>query len=158
MNIFGKPLKMTAIAVLIFLIAFFWFVSCEKEAIADTTLEVGGLLDSGNPTGGIIITNEVINDKYAFGIGLTSPQKLNSVLYKSNALAQVQRYVTYKKVSLGLGVTYWKNTNPFVEKGFSFTEMIRYRVNNNVDLSYRHWSTGGSGWGGFDSFLIGLHW
>lgn len=141
--------------VVLFIFLFFTIRSCE-EAEAATTMEVGGIFDQGTLSGGVAIANEVFDGKYAVGIGWTSPQRNNGVSWKSNTFVQTQRYVTWKRITLGLGAAYWKNTDPAVQKGLYFTELIQFKLFKNVDLNYRHWSTGGSGWGGYDSLLLGI--
>lgn len=145
------------LVVVVFLIAFFIFRGCES-AEANTTIEVAVTADQGHPSGGIVIFNEVFDGKYALGIGWISPQKHNTAVWGPNAFVQIQRYVTYKRVTLGLGAAYWKNDDLAVQKGMYFTEMIRVNVASRIDVYYRHWSTGGSGHGGYDSLGIGLRW
>jgi len=75
----------------------------------------------------------------------------------SNMMVQAQRLVTYKKVTLGVGVANWQHTSRILGDEFTFSLSVSYRLNDSWGLRYRHFSNAGTASpnAGQDILLIG---
>ena len=145
----------SAVLVAIFIIGFLAIRSCEGA----TTFEMGTVVFNDEASGVVILISEVIADKYAVGVGLLEPDYIKDrSTWEPFMLVQVQRYVTYKRLTLGIGVTYWQNKLKDDLEQFTFTEMIRLNISKSFDVYYRHWSNAGAGNRqlGEDALLFGI--
>lgn len=144
------------------------FLSCEAKA--ETRMDWGATFAGGKYThGSALFFSEVWQDKYLVGFGLVGDQHRNfhvwhgnevfreKITVTSNMLVQAQRLVTYKKVTLGLGVAHWQHTSRILGDEFTFALSLSYNINRNWDIRYRHFSNGGTASpnAGQDILLIG---
>ena len=166
----GKPRspwgKGTTIAIFCFLLALLWAIS--KEASAETQFEISGYAVA---VGGeryeseTIYFTEEFNDKYQVGLLLQlrldcvegSPCKRGESS-GSNQAFYFQRVVKYQSFRIGIGASYWKNQSPAWNSHTPYMLTLGYQFTDNLSLSYRHFSTGGSSSsnGGLDT--LGISW
>jgi len=152
----------------ILLVAFF----LAKESRAETDIEWGATFAGGKYThGSALFFSETWDDKYLIGFGLVGDQHRifntwgivpgravpTKITVKSNMMVQAQRLVTYKKVTLGIGVAKWQHTSRIFGDTFTFALSLSYEINNSWDFRYRHFSNGGTASpnSGQDILLIG---
>jgi len=154
------------------LVAFF----LAKESKAETDIEWGATFAGGKYThGSALFFSETWDGKYLIGFGLVGDQYRNfnvwvpegaaccqmvirrKVNVGSNLMVQAQRLVTYKKVTLGLGVAHWQHTSRIFGDEFTFALSLSYALNSSWDIRYRHFSNGGTASpnAGQDILLIG---
>ena len=158
-----------------FIIAFIVLLALTSRAEAETEFEYGATFVHGKYSdGSAIFFSETWDGKYLIGLGLIGDQEGTWTFWRpvslghevpikevvtmgSNMLVHAQRLVTYKKVTLGLGVAKWQHTNKLIGDELGFSLSIRVRLGNNIGLSYRHFSNGGTATPntGQDILLIG---
>ena len=156
--------KGTTYAVLIFIVLFVLLLSKESNAakpfieLAPETTFVAGYHYSGS----ILILGERFAEKYDIAIGLSTAGKCEYEecargLMPTNQLILAQRVVSYKKVELGLGISYWHNQSAAWDSNTPFTLSLGWNPSNHIALKWRHFSTGGTSEnnGGLDMFIIG---
>jgi len=137
------------------------FLSCEAKA--ETQIEWGPTFASTNySNGSALFFSEVFGEgKYLVGLGLIGDQSGDfnegTITIKSYMLVHAQRLVTYKKVTLGLGIANWQHTNRMLGDEFTFSLSLSYRLGEHLDVRYRHFSNGGTATpnSGQDILLIG---
>ena len=146
------------------------FLSCEAKA--ETRMDWGATFAGGKYThGSALFFSEVWQDKYLIGFGLVGDQHRifntwgivpgkavpTRITVTSNMMIQAQRLVTYKKVTLGLGIAHWQHTSRIFGDEFTFALSLSYNINRNWDIRYRHFSNGGTASpnSGQDILLIG---
>ena len=154
----------------LFVVALLFFFSCESKA--ETRFDWGATFAGGKYTNGsAVFLSEVWQDKYLIGLGLVGDQHriFNTwgiepgkavpvkITVKSNMMVQAQRLVTYKRVTLGVGVAHWQHTSRILGDEFTFALSLSYRLGDSWDLRYRHFSNAGTASpnAGQDLLLIG---
>ncbi len=160
--------KAAAIAVIVFLGLFFLAISCE-EAEADTILEVGAGVLSGEFSGTpILIVAERFQGKYDIGVGLVGEQTCECGDFKLDleketpvptlAMIFVQRVVTWKRVELGLGFGFWNKTSRVSGSVLMLPLSLKLKLTDRLSLGVRHFSTGGSGRPNLGQDMVSLSW
>ncbi len=147
------------------------FLSCEAKA--ETQFEWGATFAGGKySNGSALFFSEVFGDgKYLVGFGLVGDQYRTfntwgivpgkavptKITVTSNMLVQAQRLITFKRVTLGLGVANWQHTSRILGDEFTFALSLSYALNSSWDIRYRHFSNGGTATpnSGQDLLLIG---
>jgi len=159
-NPFNNP-KPAIYFILGFIVLVALFLSFESKA--ETHMEWGPTFASSEySNGSALFFSEIWQDKYLVGFGLIGDQEGNfkegTITVKSNMLVQAQRLVTYKKVTLGIGVARWQHTNRMLGDEFTFALSLSYALNSSWDIRYRHFSNGGTASpnSGQDILLIGF--
>ena len=152
--------KTAVIAIAIFVVSFLWIRSCEA---AETIVEVGPTILSADYSDGVaIMLSERLQNKYMLGFGLVGDQTCKcsegDVELGNNIMLQAQRLVTYKRITLGLGVAYWQNLNRAIGEHLTFALSIEIDLPSKWDLRIRHYSNAGSGTPNLGQDLITLGW
>jgi len=156
--------KGTTYAVLAFIVLFVLLLSKESDA-AEPFIEVAPetTFVAGNSyTGSILMFGERFAGKYDVAIGLSTAGNCRDVVCSrgpspTNQLIFAQRVVSYKKVEMGLGISYWHNQTAAWNSNTPFALSLGWNPSNRVALKWRHFSTGGSSDdnGGLDMITIG---
>ena len=111
---------------------------------SDTKLEAGpGILSQEFSDGFGVILTQIWKSMYAASIGYFSEQKYEDIDVDENMFVMIHGMLTYKRLQLGFGASYWENTNRALSHNLNFMEQISIRFYKNWDISYRHWSNGG---------------
>jgi len=148
-----------------FIVAVIIFLSLVVTVKAETWLEGGATFAGGEPTNGTtIFISEVWQDKYLLGFGLIGdqhrdfntwgivPGKAVPVRFDigSNIVVHAQRLVTYRAVTLGLGVAHWQHTSRILGDTLTFSLFLAYKRPEKWwgwlpnDIRFRHFSNGGT--------------
>jgi len=166
-NPFNNP-KPAIYFILGFILLVVFFLA--KESRAETNMEWGATFAGGKYThGSAMFFSETWDDKYLIGFGLVGDQHRNfnvwsgntvsrqKITVGSNLMVQAQRLVTYKKVTLGMGVAKWQHTSRIFGDEFTFALSLSYNPNDSWYFQYRHFSNGGTASpnAGQDLLLIG---
>jgi len=123
--------------------------SMATPVVADTTLEIGQAWASGDPGNACLILGER-NEKYTANVGWCERHVVQAdgrnYLIKPNIWVEVQRiWKTPKHWEFGIGPSYWQNTNRALAKNFNYGVMARYKFNEDINITIRHYSNAGSG-------------
>ena len=134
--------------VIAFLILLFWFLATEAEA--QTEIEVGATNLSGDWAGGSLVLSETIG-KWSFGGGYVSEQFVKTCEridcendIDPNIFFQIHRVVKRNRWELGIGPSYFQNTNRALGKQLTWGLSVGYRW-KRVAFRFRHYSNAGSG-------------
>ncbi len=150
-----------SLVILVVIIAFFSIRSCEA---ADTLLDVGATILSGEYSEAqyMIIEERFSDSRYSVGFGIFGNQvyktDFGNIPVNTNLTFFVMRNVRWKRLTMGLGPGYWSNTNRALGKHFTVRITIAVNVWKRLDVRLGHGSNAGSGEpnGGQDS--IGVTW
>ena len=131
-----------------FILLLFFFFSQESES---AEIEIGPTNLSGDwAKGGVLLLTER-QGKWAFGGGYVSEQFVSTCErpdcdndIEPNIFFQVHRIVDYKDLELGIGPTYFQNTNRALGTKLNWGLSIGYKW-DKVSIRFRHWSNAGSG-------------
>ena len=142
-----------------FLLALF-FYSKESDSME---LEIGPTNLSGEWAKGGILMFTQREGHWSFGGGYVSEQFVSTCPrpdcdndIEPNIFFQVHRMVEYRRWELGLGPTYFQNTNRALGQRLNWGLSLGYKY-GDWTLRIRHWSNAGSGaWNlGQDALTIG---
>ena len=132
------------------LAAFMWHN--EADASEGIEMEVGPTNLSGDWAKGGVFMLTQHSGVWAFSAGYVSEQYVSTCDHPSckfnitpNIFVMVQRISRYKGWELGIGPTYFQNTNRALGQKFNFGLSLGYKWDNNVSIRARHWSNAGSG-------------
>ena len=148
-NPFNNP-KPAIYFILGFICLVVLFLFAAKDAKAETWIEGGAtFLSSEYSEGAALFFSEVWgDDKYLIGFGIVGDQtgrfSKKPLAVKSNMVVHAQRLATYRRVTLGLGIASWQHTNRALGDEFTFSLSMSYRLGENWDVRYRHFSNGGT--------------
>ena len=126
----------------LFLLAFFF--SQESES---AELEIGPTNLSGEWSGGGMILLTEREGKWAFGGGYVSEQYCKCTWpadIKPNIFFQVHRVIDYKNWEIGIGPTYFQNTNRALGTNLNWGLSVGYKY-KKWSIRLRHYSSAGSG-------------
>ncbi len=126
-------------------------------AKAETEVEVGATVIHQDYSGGsALLFSEKWGGKYLIGFGIVGDQESKGRVIKSNLLVQAQRLVSYKDITLGIGVARWQRKSEVMGDEFSFSLSLSYAI-GNWNIRYRHYSNGGTAYPnpGQDILLVG---
>lgn len=167
MGKFRSPWKKgTTWMVLVFILVFLGVVA--HEAKAETTAEINfGLTSVGGNRydSESVIFRESFNDKKIYG-GLllqlrldcreTSPCRRGES-ERSNQAVFIERVAAYNSFQIGVGISYWHTQSPAWDSNTPYVLSMRYTFENDLMLSWYHFSTGGSSEsnGGLDMINFG---
>ncbi len=147
------------------IIIFLALVATSGKAQAETWLEGGVTFAGGTYTNGsTLFLSEVWDDKYLIGLGLVGDQHrvFNTwgiepgkavpmrIDIRSNMLIYAQRLITYRAVTLGVGVAHWQHTSRILGDTFTFSLSLGYRFPERWwgwlpdHVRYLHKSNGGT--------------
>lgn len=135
------------VLVVVFVSLLLWGLSKEADA---AEIEIGPTFLSGELSkGGQVVLSERFG-RYSIGVGLTSDQtcqcRFDTTAVRTNTFIQAQRNVqVWRKVSMGLGVSYWNNQSRVFGKNMNFALNLRYDVGERFFINLRHYSNAGSG-------------
>ena len=126
-------------------------------ARAETEFELGAtFMYSNYSDGSALMISETWDGKYLIGFGIVGDQKSEGDVVKSNMLVQAQRLVSYKDITLGLGVAGWQHESRLIGAKLGFSLSLGYAL-GNWNVRYRHYSNGGTAYpnSGQDILLVG---
>jgi len=162
------------VAVIIFLA-----LSITNKVYGETWLEGGVTFAGGtNTNGSAIFFSEVWDNKYLLGFGLVGnqhrtfnvwgiePGKAVPVRFDvgSNMVVHAQRLITYRAITLGLGVAGWQHKSRILGDTFTFSLFLAYQRPEKWwgwlpnDIRYRHFSNGGTASPNAGQDLLLLSW
>ncbi len=132
-----------------------FFALAVRPAKAETWVEGGAtFLSSEYSEGAALFFSEVWDEKYLIGFGIVGDQNgkfsEKRITVKSNMVFHAQRLVTYKKVTLGIGIASWQHTDRALGDEFTFSLSLSVARPNRWwkwlpdDYRYRHFSNGGT--------------
>lgn len=151
----------TTTAVIIFIILFGCFLVFGEKARADTMMNIsaGATFVGGEKYDSeAFMLVEQIDDKYEFGLLLqlrldciyNEPQPSQVIecrrgeSERSNQAVFGQRVVKWGDFKIGIGVSYWHSQSPAWNSHTPFVLNLNYELFSNFNVSYWHFSTGGS--------------
>jgi len=154
-----------------FIVAVIIFLILVNKVKAETWLEVGAtFVGDTNTNGSTLFISEVWQDKYLLGLGLVGdqqiPNKFSSMKIdvRSNMVFHAQRLITYRAVTLGVGVATWQHTSRIFGDTFTFSLSLAYKRPEYWwgwlpnDIRYRHFSNGGTASPNTGQDLLFLSW
>jgi len=158
--------KTTTVAVIGFVLLFFYFTSQEAKAQTSVEFSVTPALVGGDryDSESLYFVESFNNRKYQVGLLLLSglhcdgEHSCKRGESGNNQAFFVQRVVYYDNFYLGLGISRWHNETPAWNSTTPYSLSIGYDFSEDVGLVWRHFSTGGSSTnnGGLD--LVGFVW
>lgn len=162
-----KKIKPAFVLIATFLLIFFWFAYNEADA-GEIGVEFGPTLLSGEfAQGGMLLFTERFKNRYEYGIGYVSRQTcrcsdgVQSI--KENSFVYAGRVVSRGRVELGLGASWWMETNRITSGNLNFNLHLGWNFNERFSVKIRHFSNAGTagpiggGWNlGQDQVLLGV--
>lgn len=132
-----------------FLLLLLWGLN--QEARAETSVELGGTMLSGQyGQGTALILSETWKDKYSIGFGYITKQEVTdrsgtTYSLRENVFVQGVRHIDItEKFNLGLGASYFNDTNRALGSQFAFSLLMRYDITDRWNINFRHYSNAGS--------------
>ena len=131
-----------------FILLLLFFFSQESEAVE---IEIGPTNLSGDWAKGGVLMLTQREGHWAFGGGYVSEQFVNTCPrpdcdndIEANIFFQVHRMVEYKNWEMGLGPTWFQNTNRALGAHVNWGLSLGYK-HKKWSIRLRHWSSAGSG-------------
>jgi len=141
--------------ILAFIVGLYFMLS--EEAKADTAIwvapETQFIAGHKAPGTAMQFTESFGEGKYEISLLLN----VGTEDVDNNAAFIVQRVVTYKRYSMGLGGALWQNETRAWNATKTFALDLRWRITDRWRVKWQHFSTGGSSRrnGGLDMIMVG---
>lgn len=142
------------------LLAFCWL---SIPARAEFAIEAGPTFLSDNPGEGyLVMVSETLSPKWKVGLVYVSEQRCRGCTHKLDLAANIgingTRIVQRKRLKLGIGATYFQNTNRALSKNFNFHLTAGFQLTRRISINVWHWSNAGSGITNLGQDALTLSW
>jgi outer membrane cobalamin receptor len=155
--------KPTTIGVIIFLLLISFLFSQESEAETAIELSAGATFVASDKFDSETLFIIEKFDEKKYQVGLVIQTRLHCIdeckrgSSGQNQAIFIQRVTHLGNWKMGLGISYWHNQTPAWNSNTPYVLSAGYKISDNFDISWRHFSTGGSSSsnGGLDMLTIG---